>query len=180
MRGVARLCVAVAAGLLAGCSGTSSTPPPASADGHPAHTFAARPVLSEQDISVGGCAVSTPPAETSQPTSACSYDGQRRYDLGPALLTGRDIASVKVAPLSTYFEVDVSLVQSARQTWSQATATAAAKQSPQNQIAMVVDGVVVDSPEVNASIDWGALGLFQPTRAKADQLVDKLNASRAP
>ena len=165
------------AAVLVGCSATTSGSPPPSATA--AHTFTIRPVLSLQDLPDGRCAK---PASTSSTgaISVCSYDGLRLYELGPAVVSGRDIASVKVTPMSPYFEVDVALRPSAHQAWAQATATAASKVSPQNQIAMVVDGIVVASPQVNGSITDGTLGMFQPTRAGADQLAERVTGAQAP
>jgi preprotein translocase subunit SecD len=167
--------VATAWGLfLTGCS-SSGTGQPSGAPSIDAHTFAVRPVLTEQDASTAWTCL-TP---TAPPTggSICSYDGKRLYQLGPAVLTGADIESVRVTSMPPGAEVDVTLKPTARQAWSDATAHSVGKVPPTDEIAMVLDGVVVASPQVNARIDSGALGLWRATRAEANQLASILTSS---
>jgi preprotein translocase subunit SecD len=107
--------------------------------------------------------------------------GDLRYELGALLLTGRDVAlaSVVEEQMVSYEEqgdswaINVELTEDATAVFAASTTEAISKPPPLNQIAWIVDGVILASPTVVATIENGTMSLSGLTREKAESLADK-------
>jgi preprotein translocase subunit SecD len=99
--------------------------------------------------------------------------------LGPAIVTAADVraATAIQVPTGETWAVEVRLDQAGTTTLADVTAHLVDAPSPQNQLAMVVDGRVVSSPAVMAPITEGEVqitGNF--TEDDAISLADRLAA----
>jgi preprotein translocase subunit SecD len=143
----------------------------------------------------------TCPTAAEQKTKACSFDslkkkdvvymgadGQTKYKLGPVVISGSDIKKSQAVfdsgsstSLSQGWEISFALSSSGSSTFCTATKTALNAPSPQNQIAIAVDQVIISAPTVNGEICAGSgviSGSFTETRAK--DLATQLNAGALP
>ena len=132
------------------------------------------------------CAASpAPPTKgyADQPVVACSSDGATKYVLAPAESSSADVASVEPEqqkgstgdPVPGQYAVTVTLTSSGAEAFSQLTGRLASLAPPANELAIVVDGLVVSAPAVMSTIDGGTLrisGNF--TEDEATRLVDDI------
>jgi len=166
-----------AAVVLAACGGSGSATEPTNIS---THQVAFRSVLSERLAKPGECAGTGQHRLGQGPVSTCSADGQRFYELGAAELTGSDIATVTArspAWLAPMAEVDVNFTPSAGLRLQSVTAALVGKPSPTNQFALVLDGLVVGAPQVNAPLDTDSFGVGARTLAAAQKLATMLRPS---
>lgn len=112
----------------------------------------------------------------------CQDDGSYKYVLAPASLSGTDIESA-VAGLPQQgaggWQVDLTMTSDGAKKFADVTTQLAAQQSPQNQFAIVLDGLVVSAPAVNEAILGGSAtisGTFTAEEAKALAQVLKYGA----
>ena len=112
----------------------------------------------------------------------CQEDGSYKYVLAPASLSGTDIQNA-VAGLPTQgaggWQVDLTMTTDGAKKFADTTTQLAAQQSPQNQFAIVLDGLVVSAPVVNEPILGGSAtisGSFTAEEAKALAQVLKYGA----
>ncbi len=116
-----------------------------------------------------------------RPIVACSADGATKYVLAPAASSAADVASAESskqqdatgATLPGEYAVTVTLTSSGAEAFSQLTGRLASLASPANELAIVVDGLVVSAPAVISAIDGGTLrisGNF--TEDEATRLAD--------
>jgi preprotein translocase subunit SecD len=82
--------------------------------------------------------------------------------LGPAVITGEDVASTRATPAGgartnpvIEWAVDFELTPEGATAFAEATTAAVAQPTPRNQIAIVIDGVVIASPVVQSPITGG-------------------------
>ncbi|HEY6567539.1 MAG TPA: protein translocase subunit SecD [Actinomycetota bacterium] len=111
-----------------------------------------------------------------------------KYRLAPAVISGGDIANASAvlgggtqSQVVTQWEVQFELTGDATAKFAEATTAAVSKPPPQNQIAIVVDRVIISSPTVNDPITTGSgviTGGFTETEAK--DLATVLNAGALP
>ncbi|MDH6514104.1 preprotein translocase subunit SecD [Streptomyces sp. SAI-135] len=135
------------------------------------------------------------PTETEQtadprsPVVACdthSAPGRSRakYLLGPAVLTGTEVASAKAAYDTTGaggWTVRLDFTSAGDAKFAEATGMLSLNPSPQNEIAIVVDGGVVSAPYVSQAVTGGTAeisGSF--TRKEATDLAATLNSGALP
>lgn len=112
----------------------------------------------------------------------CQEDGSYKYVLAPASLTGTDIQSA-VAGLPSQgaggWQVDLTMTTEGAKKFADVTTQLATQQPPQNQFAIVLDGLVVSAPRVNEAILGGSAtisGSFTAEEAKALAQVLKYGA----
>jgi preprotein translocase subunit SecD len=125
------------------------------------------------DVPVVACAVSRMPG---QPAA--------KYLLGPAILSGSEVASAK----ATYdtangagWTVLLDFTSAGAKKFADATGQLAQNQTPQNEFAIVVDGAVVSAPSVAQELTGGTAqisGSF--TEKEARNLAAKLNSGALP
>jgi preprotein translocase subunit SecD len=107
-----------------------------------------------------------------------------RFQLGALLLAGGDVARVSVTeePMGLeeqqgdHWAVNLRLTEEATSVFAAATSKAVARPQPLNQIAVVVDGVVLMSPEVLTPIENGRIQITGFSREEADALAENLAA----
>jgi preprotein translocase subunit SecD len=114
---------------------------------------------------------------------ACSDDGSAKYVLDKAAVTGTaiDTASAGVDPSTGEWLVQLSFKGQGPQQWSAVTTTAFNSSPPRNQVAMVLDGVVISAPTIQEPITGGRAqisGSF--TDATATALADQLKFGALP
>jgi preprotein translocase subunit SecD len=114
---------------------------------------------------------------------ACSDDGSAKYVLDKAAVTGTaiDTATAGVDQTSGEWLVQLSFKGQGPQQWSAVTTTAFNSQPPRNQVAMVLDGVVISAPTIQEPITGGRAqisGSF--TDATANELASQLKFGALP
>ncbi|MFD3329552.1 protein translocase subunit SecD [Streptomyces sp. NPDC058701] len=94
-----------------------------------------------------------------EPTLACGQRGDAwgKWVLGPAAVEGKDIASAKGAidQQSGQWIVTMDFNDKGSDAFAKVTGELSAKQPPQNQFAIVLDGNVVSDPSVSSAIMGG-------------------------
>ncbi|MBT2403357.1 MULTISPECIES: protein translocase subunit SecD [unclassified Streptomyces] len=93
------------------------------------------------------------------PTLACGKRGDTWYKwlLGPAGVNGQDVDNAKgiIDPQSGQWIVTMQFTDKGADKFAKVTGELAAKQSPQNQFAIVLDGDVVSDPSVSQALTGG-------------------------
>ncbi|MFD3540743.1 protein translocase subunit SecD [Streptomyces sp. NPDC058662] len=94
-----------------------------------------------------------------EPTLACGKRGEAwgKWVLGPAAVEGKDVKSAKgvIDPQAGGWIVTMDFNDRGSDAFAKVTGELAAKQSPQNQFAIVLDGDVVSDPSVSSAIMGG-------------------------
>ncbi|WP_404961054.1 protein translocase subunit SecD [Streptomyces sp. 147326] len=93
------------------------------------------------------------------PTLACGQRGTAwgKWVLGPAAVEGKDVKSAKgvIDPQTGQWIVTMDFNDRGSDAFAKVTGELAAKQMPQNQFAIVLDGSVVSDPSVSTAITGG-------------------------
>ncbi|MDG5807075.1 hypothetical protein P9869_31305 [Streptomyces ossamyceticus] len=153
--------------------------------GQPAE-LAFRPVLSTSaEPGVEKCpdAVEGSPSE---PLTACGEDQGTvsTYQLGPAAVAGTDVSEAEAAYDAEYgagWQVKMDFTSAGAKKFADVTGRLASQQPPQNQFAIVLDGVVLSAPQVNGPITGGEAqisGSF--TKQEARRLAAQVNTGALP
>jgi len=147
-RGASRESVAAA-----GASPTPSpTPLPAQEQTGPtAEQFSALEQFSCADIDPA----QTTPAD--EPLITCDRTGSNRYLLGPAAVVGTDIADATagIPQGGVAWQVNLEFTGEGADKFFASTQQLSTQPPPQNQFAIVLDGLVVSAPQVNEPIPGG-------------------------
>jgi preprotein translocase subunit SecD len=122
---------------------------------------------------------------TDDPTQyliSCEKDGSVKYVLAPADLVGTDIASA-TAGLPQQgaggWQVELQMTTEGAKKFATSTQNLSAQESPNDQFAIVLDGVVISAPSVNEPILGGSAvisGSFTADEARALAQVLKYGA----
>ena len=133
--------------------------------------------------------------ETQQWVASCDQNGQSKYLLGPVRVKGEQISSASAMPPNptagqTSWEVNMTFKSLGAQQFLDVTTDAynAYKKdptSPQQQVAIVLDGQTVSAPTItNGPIAGGTAQIYGPassfTQAYATQLANVLNYGALP
>ncbi|GAA5060695.1 preprotein translocase subunit SecD [Thermocatellispora tengchongensis] len=115
--------------------------------------------------------------------AACSQDGSARYILDKASVVGTEIggADSGVDPTTGEWLVQLNFKSSGTQKWSQITTTAYNSAAPRNQVAVVLDGVVISAPVIQEPITGGRAqisGTFN--QETATELANQLKYGALP
>ncbi|SFI92771.1 preprotein translocase subunit SecD [Streptosporangium canum] len=113
----------------------------------------------------------------------CSQDAGTKYVLDKAAVTGTsiDTATAGVDQTTGEWLVQLSFKGDGPTQWSKVTTTAFNSQPPRNQVAMVLDGVVISAPVIQEPITGGRAqisGSF--TQVTADELASQLKFGALP
>ncbi|WSD04229.1 protein translocase subunit SecD [Streptosporangium sp. NBC_01755] len=113
----------------------------------------------------------------------CSTDGSTKFILDKAAVTGTSIDSASSGVDQTTGEwlVQLSFKGQGPDQWSKVTTTAFNSQAPRNQVAMVLDGMVISAPVIQEPITGGRAqisGNF--TQVSADELANQLKYGALP
>lgn len=128
------------------------------------------------------------PGDPTQASVVCDQDGLAKYILGPVELDGSDVATATSGPelsqqgtLTGRYEVRLEFTSAGAATFGDVTSRLVDLPSPQNQFAMVLDGVVISAPAVQTRITGGTAqitGNF--TQESAQQLANQLKFGALP
>ncbi|GAA3103677.1 protein translocase subunit SecD [Streptosporangium carneum] len=115
--------------------------------------------------------------------AGCSQDGSAKYVLDKAAVIGSSIASATAGVDQTTGEwlVQLSFKGQGPDQWSKVTTTAFNSQPPRNQVAMVLDGVVISAPVIQEPITGGRAqisGNFN--QVTANELASQLKFGALP
>lgn len=122
---------------------------------------------------------------TDDPTQyliSCEKDGSVKYALAPADLIGTDIDSATAGLPQTGaggWQVDLKMTTDGAKKFADSTTKLSALESPNDQFAIVLDGVVISAPSVNEAILGGSAiisGSFTADEARALAQVLKYGA----
>lgn len=112
----------------------------------------------------------------------CEKDGSVKYALAPADLIGTDIDSATAGLPQTGaggWQVDLKMTNDGAKKFADSTTKLSALESPNDQFAIVLDGVVISAPSVNEAILGGSAvisGSFTADEARALAQVLKYGA----
>ncbi|MBD8077911.1 protein translocase subunit SecD [Cellulosimicrobium arenosum] len=125
---------------------------------------------------------------TDSPFVSCSEDGLAKYILGPVEIEGTDISNassgLRVGPngaVTNEWVVNIEFDGQGTAAFRDVTTRLVSLPSPQNQFAMVLDGLVISAPVANDPIPDGKAeisGSF--TRESAATLANQLNFGSLP
>ncbi|MDO5496131.1 MAG: protein translocase subunit SecD, partial [bacterium] len=121
--------------------------------------------------------------DPAQPAIACAVDGSSKYILGPAELEGGDLSQANSGPRTTatgaitnQFAVFLTFDSEGAAKFGTVTTRLTGLPWPQNQFAIVLDGLVISAPTINEPIPSGQAEISgetftaQSTAALANQL----------
>jgi len=140
------------------------------------------PAVQQQALATLNCAGPNPLRgndDPNLPLVTCDQHGTAKYLLGPAFLSGEQIANASSGPRSDGpgYEVRLNLKTQGEDVWGQYTAANIGKQA-----AFVLDTEVVSAPQITAAISPGEqtriTGSF--TQAEAKNLADVLKYGSLP
>ncbi|WP_308168478.1 protein translocase subunit SecD [Nonomuraea sp. NEAU-A123] len=115
--------------------------------------------------------------------AACESDGSLKYVLDVAKVVGTDIssASAGVQQGTTQWLVQLDFKSQGASAWSKLTSTAYNSQAPRNQVAVVLDGVVITAPNIIGPIPGGRAEITGGfTQQSATELADQLKYGALP
>jgi preprotein translocase subunit SecD len=122
------------------------------------------------------------PDQPSKEIVACDRDGNFKYKLAAAKVVGKDIKGANVSNNPTTGEVEVNLdfKGSGQDRWTNLTKEAFGQPSPTDQVAIVLDGVVISAPQINAVINSSAVITGQFTQKEGQELANNLKFGALP
>ncbi|OJX94385.1 MAG: protein-export membrane protein SecD [Micrococcales bacterium 73-15] len=130
--------------------------------------------------------------DTEAPLVTCSQDGAAKYVLGPAELTGQDLTgaqmgfqSLQGGGVTNIPIVQMNFTNAGGQKFAEVTARIKELAQPQNQFAIVLDGLVISAPRVTETIPNGQATISGPTqspftRDEATTLANQLSFGALP
>ena len=120
--------------------------------------------------------------------STCSKNGDAKYVLGPAEVTGKDIKSATAGletnqqgAVGTAWQVNMEFKSEGAAKFAKVTQRLTKLEQPRNQFAIVLDGLVVSAPRTNEAITGGQAeitGNFD--QAEAQGLANQLKFGALP
>ncbi|GAA5517834.1 protein translocase subunit SecD [Demequina sediminis] len=128
------------------------------------------------------------PGDPAAADVACDQYGLAKYILGPVEMDGSDIDTATSGPelsqqgtLTGRFEVRLELTGDGGSTFAQITERISTLESPRDQFAMVLDGVVISAPGVSGPITGGQASITGTfTQESAQQLANQLKFGALP
>ncbi|MFJ2375944.1 protein translocase subunit SecD [Streptomyces sp. NPDC087769] len=113
---------------------------------------------------------------------ACSSEGDAKYVLGPAQVSGTDVDSAKAAIDQTNGQwiVQMEFTKGGAKKFQKITSQLAQQQSPQNQFAIALDGEVVSAPSVRTALSANAEISGSFTQQSAEDLANVLSYGALP
>ncbi|MFF4245334.1 protein translocase subunit SecD [Streptomyces sp. NPDC001822] len=116
------------------------------------------------------------------PTVACSSEGDAKYLLGPAAVSGTDVDDAKAQfdQQRGIWLVSMEFTDKGSKKFQTITKKLSAQQSPQNQFAIALDGEVVSAPQVNEALSGSAEISGSFTQQSAEDLANVLSYGALP
>ncbi|WP_406448362.1 protein translocase subunit SecD [Streptomyces sp. NBC_00876] len=124
-------------------------------------------------------------AQGAKPTDtvvACSSEGDAKYVLGPAEVSGTEVDSAKANfdQQRGMWIVSMEFSDKGSKQFQTITKKLSAQQSPQNQFAIALDGEVVSAPQVNETLSGSAEISGSFTQQSAEDLANVLSYGALP
>lgn len=128
------------------------------------------------------------PADPDAASVACDQTGVAKYILGPQEMSGSDVATATSGPelsqqgtMTGRYEVRLDLTSDGGAIFADITGRIKDLESPRNQFAMVLDGVVISAPSVSQTITGGQASITGTfTQESAQQLANQLKFGALP
>ncbi|MFC9942643.1 protein translocase subunit SecD [Streptomyces pratensis] len=116
------------------------------------------------------------------PTVACSSEGDAKYLLGPAEVSGTDVDDAKAQfdQQRGIWLVSMEFTDKGSKKFQTITKKLSAQQSPQNQFAISLDGEVVSAPQVNETLSGSAEISGSFTQQSSEDLANVLSYGALP
>ncbi|MFJ4842756.1 protein translocase subunit SecD [Streptomyces sp. NPDC088746] len=116
------------------------------------------------------------------PTVACSSEGDAKYLLGPAEVSGTDVDDAKAQfdQQRGIWLVSMEFTDKGSKKFQTITKKLSSQQSPQNQFAISLDGEVVSAPQVNEALSGSAEISGSFTQQSAEDLANVLSYGALP
>ncbi|MFF9686618.1 protein translocase subunit SecD [Streptomyces sp. NPDC014623] len=116
------------------------------------------------------------------PTVACSSEGDAKYLLGPAEVSGTDVDDAKAQfdQQRGIWLVSMEFTDKGSKKFQSITKKLSTQQSPQNQFAISLDGEVVSAPQVNEALSGSAEISGSFTQQSAEDLANVLSYGALP
>ena len=113
---------------------------------------------------------------------ACNREGTAKYRLDVAKVVGKDIKGANVGNNPTTGEVEVNLEfkGGGQDRWTNLTKEAYNQTPPTNQVAIVLDGVVISAPVIQSVINGSAVITGQFTQKEGQELANNLKFGALP
>ncbi|MFG2407359.1 protein translocase subunit SecD [Streptomyces brevispora] len=166
---------------------TSPTPAASSAPTASAEEQAAAAKLQKQfeELDCSSKASRSKAAQGAKPTDtvvACSSEGDAKYVLGPAEVSGTEVDSAKANfdQQRGMWIVQMEFSGKGSKQFQTITKKLSAQQSPQNQFAIALDGEVVSAPQVNETLSGSAEISGSFTQQSAEELANVLSYGALP
>ncbi|MGW6896147.1 protein translocase subunit SecD [Streptomyces sp. NBC_01727] len=121
-------------------------------------------------------------AKPTDTTIACSSEGDAKYVLGPAEVSGTDVGSAKatIDQQRGMWIVQMDFTDKGSKKFQQITSKLSQQQSPMNQFAIALDGEVVSAPQVNETLSGSAEISGSFTQQSAQDLANVLSYGALP
>ncbi|MEU6014018.1 protein translocase subunit SecD [Streptomyces sp. NPDC047515] len=168
-------------------SGSAATTPSPSASAPSAEESAAATKLQQQfaDLDCSSKASRSKAAQGAKPTDtvvACSSEGDAKYVLGPAEVSGTEVNNAKAGfdQQRGMWIVNMEFTKKGSKEFQTITKKLSAQPSPQNQFAIALDGEVVSAPQVNTTLSGSAEISGSFTQQSADDLANVLSYGALP
>jgi len=115
-------------------------------------------------------------------TVACSSEGDAKYLLGPAEVSGTDVDDAKAQfdQQRGIWLVSMEFTDKGSKKFQTITKKLSTQQSPQNQFAISLDGEVVSAPQVNEALSGSAEISGSFTQQSAEELANVLSYGALP
>ncbi|MGH3913870.1 MAG: protein translocase subunit SecD [Pseudonocardiaceae bacterium] len=140
------------------------------------------PTVQQQALAVLDCALPHPLRgndDPNLPLVTCNQDGTAKYLLGPAFMSGEQIADASAGPSTTGagYEVSLDFDREGEDIWGQFTARNVGEQA-----AIVLDSEVVSAPQIQGAVPPGQQTQItgQFTQAEAQDLANVLKYGALP
>ncbi|MFF9351085.1 protein translocase subunit SecD [Streptomyces sp. NPDC014734] len=113
---------------------------------------------------------------------ACSSEGDAKYILGPAEVSGTEVDSAKAGfdQQRGMWIVQMEFTKQGSKQFQTITKKLSAQPSPQNQFAIALDGEVVSAPQVNSTLSGSAEISGSFTQQSAEDLANVLSYGALP
>ncbi|MFE9862435.1 protein translocase subunit SecD [Streptomyces sp. NPDC005506] len=121
-------------------------------------------------------------AKPTDTTIACSSEGDAKYVLGPAEVSGTDVDTAKatIDQQRGMWIVQMDFTDKGSKKFQQITSKLSQQQSPMNQFAIALDGEVVSAPQVNETLSGSAEISGSFTQQSAQDLANVLSYGALP
>ncbi|MFJ1842515.1 protein translocase subunit SecD [Streptomyces sp. NPDC088146] len=124
-------------------------------------------------------------AQGAKPTDsvvACSSEGDAKYILGPAEVSGTEVDNAKAGfdQQRGMWIVNMEFSKQGSKQFQTITKKLSAQQPPQNQFAIALDGEVVSAPQVNTTLSGSAEISGSFTQQSAEDLANVLSYGALP